>query len=105
MTRYFECPCCGCISLSAQPYAEISHAGERSPIAIPYESVFGAPSYEGCDSCGYEFGFDDNPGGGLEGQRFSEHRASWLSKGGYNPKVDDPLPDGARCRVDFEPID
>lgn len=43
---------------------------------VPYDND-GNPSYEICDCCGYEFGFDD----GSEGVSFEQYRRKWLDEG------------------------
>ena len=58
------CPVCGYDGLNEPPYD-----GD------------GNPSYEICNCCGYEFGFDK--------QNFDEYRLKWLSGGTkwFNPKA------------------
>lgn len=102
---YFECPCCGCVALSSPPYDRISAIEPNSALTPPYAPQLGIPTYEVCICCGFEFGFNDDPGASRTGQRFSEYRAWWLGVGGYDVHADDPLPEGAFCRVDFEPLD
>lgn len=101
----FECPSCGCHCLQRPAYAGISDTNREVAHSPPYELSLGAASYQGCPCCGFEFGFNDNPGDGLPGQRFSEYRATWLAAGGYDPLVDEVLPTGAFCTIAFDPID
>lgn len=63
-----SCPVCGYDGLTEPPFDED-----------------GNPSYEICNCCGYEFGFDE--------ASFEEHRSKWLSEGAkwFNPKAQ---PDG-----------
>ncbi len=78
MSTLFTCPVCQSLVLEAQPY-------ERWPppdgveLVPPYEAQLGRPSYEVCPVCAFEFGFDDNPGGGLVPESFASYRASWES--------------------------
>jgi hypothetical protein len=51
------------------------------PISPPYEDLLGAGSYEVCPNCGFEFGFDDNPGGSAIGDSFEMYRAKWEQRG------------------------
>ncbi len=44
----------------------------------PYDPD-GNPSYEICDCCGFQFGFDDQS----EGWTFEVYRASWLKTGAF----------------------
>jgi hypothetical protein len=46
----------------------------------PYAEQLGAPSYEVCPSCGFEFGNDDNPGTAPPSS-FEEYRAAWETAG------------------------
>ena len=56
----YICPVCG--------YPEL---GE-----LPYDSD-GNPSYEVCDCCGFEFGFDDDS----NGISFQDYREKWIKEG------------------------
>lgn len=47
----------------------------------PYEDLLGQASYDVCPSCGFEFGFDDNPGGDARPVSFEEYRAEWIADG------------------------
>ncbi len=59
-----SCPVCGYDGLNAPPFDEE-----------------GNPSYDICNCCGYEFGFDE--------ENFDEYRLKWLTSGTkwFNPKV------------------
>jgi hypothetical protein len=50
-------------------------------ISPPYENAWGMASYEVCSCCGFEFGFDDNPGGNTPGTSFAEHLLEWYDEG------------------------
>ncbi len=56
----YVCPVCGYNELEEPPYDADGH-----------------PSYEICDCCGYEFGFED----GSEGISFEEYRKQWIAEG------------------------
>jgi hypothetical protein len=74
------CPVCGWGRLHGPPYKEWPGL-PVSPVARPpYEDLFGGASYEVCVSCGFEFGFDDNPGTG-DGVSFEQYRAEWIASG------------------------
>jgi hypothetical protein len=62
------CPVCGYDGLEELPY---DHDGN--------------PSYEICDCCGFEFGFDDDS----EGLSFEEYRKKWIEEGAkwFNPDM------------------
>lgn len=73
------CIICGYDDLRAKPY-EIWPPPEGVELTPPYENQLGAPSYLVCPLCGFEFGFDDNPGTG-PGTSFDEYRARWTACG------------------------
>ena len=55
-----------------------------------------------CPVCwGYEFGLDDEPGGGTAGTSFSAHREKWLWEIGVPVTLLSRLPEGSHCLVDF----
>ncbi|MBP3950319.1 hypothetical protein [Bacillus suaedae] len=54
------CPVCGFDQLAEAPYDKDNN-----------------PSYEICDCCGFEFGYDDDS----EGKTFEEYRKEWISNG------------------------
>jgi hypothetical protein len=41
---------------------------------------FGDPSYEVCGCCGYEYGYDDEPGAGA-GLSFEDYLKDWIAVG------------------------
>ena len=55
----FICPVCGFDRLTEEPY-----------------DIDGNPSYEICNCCGFEFGFDD-----LKIINFEYYREKWIEKG------------------------
>jgi len=73
------CPCCGFPDLMMPAYTNIVFP---TPIDArpPYEEFFGAPSYEVCSCCGFEFGNDDNPGTSSP-VSFEDFRKEWLLEG------------------------
>jgi hypothetical protein len=76
-----HCPCCGYDGLSWPAYSELGpppwpHLGRP-----PYAAHLGFPSYEVCSCCGFEYGFDDDPGASAKSSSFEEYRAEWLSSG------------------------
>jgi len=75
----FECPVCGDANLKQAPYATWPPPSDEQ-VSPPYEDFLGEPSYGVCVRCGYEFGFDDNPGN-APGKSFSEYRSEWIQLG------------------------
>ena len=76
----YECPVCHYIGLEVRPY-RIWPPPQGLEISPPYEKQLGAPSYEVCRRCGFEFGNDDNPGGDVHGDSFEEYRQAWIAAG------------------------
>ena len=56
----YICPVCGYDKLAEEPYDQD-----------------GNPSYEICNCCGFEFGFDDES----EGNSFESYRQKWIDDG------------------------
>jgi hypothetical protein len=75
----YECPVCRYAYLEVKPY-KLWPPPDGVDLKPPYVDQLGAASYEVCSSCGFEFGFDDNPGWGAP-TSFDEYRAKWESKG------------------------
>jgi hypothetical protein len=76
----FACPCCGFSGLGSKPYAKGVTLPVSQELKPPYSQYFGLPSYEVCDCCGFEFGFDDEPGVGAP-DTFSGYLGQWISEG------------------------
>lgn len=75
----FECPVCGSVELTRQPY-ESWPPQQGLTLTPPYEDLLGKPSYEVCPNCGYEFGNDDNPGTAAP-LSFDQYREEWVGDG------------------------
>jgi hypothetical protein len=91
----YECPVCGAEELTARPY-EVWPPPAGAVLSPPYESVLGAPSYEVCPSCGFEFGNDDNPGTAPP-VSFEDYRAEWEEQG--SPRSPDYPQLGMTARI------
>lgn len=89
----YACPVCGYPFLKAKPY-EMWPPLEGAELSPPYRHQLGAPSYEVCALCGYEFGFDDDPGTVPVGRSFESYRARWHDRGGAPFSDGEFLPDG-----------
>jgi hypothetical protein len=75
-----RCPVCSVAELTVPPYE--NYKGTVPPESPPpYEDWLGRASYEVCPSCGYEFGFDDNPGAMASGTTFEVYRREWDENG------------------------
>ena len=75
------CPSCGYNGLAGPAYDGLDHPPWESFAEPPYQTSLGVPSYEVCACCGFEFGFDDDPGGGAEGMSFEAFRMEWIAAG------------------------
>lgn len=74
------CPCCGYPGLDTPAYQRLGPPPWPEPGPPPYEQWYGAPSYDVCACCGFEFGNDDNPGTAAPAT-FAEYRAEWVASG------------------------
>jgi hypothetical protein len=75
------CPCCGFSGLKGKAYESIPAGVVVRGGTPPYSVYFGMPSYEVCPCCGYEFGFDDEPGT-ADPQSFEQYlfECRWLDE-------------------------
>ena len=76
----YVCPCCGYGGLDCPAYERLNAPMLIRGLQPPYSAHFGSPSYEVCSCCGFEFGFDDEPGATL-GESFEEYLARWTKNG------------------------
>jgi hypothetical protein len=72
-------PVCDYPGLSAKPY-EMWPPPEGTALHPLYEDQLGRASYEVCVRCGFEFGFDDDPGE-APGKSFEVYRTERESAG------------------------
>jgi hypothetical protein len=77
----FLCPCCGYPELSCAPYAQMGLPPWFDHGQPPYHNQYGYASYECCSCCGYEFGFDDDPGACASACSFAEYLGNWVLDG------------------------
>jgi hypothetical protein len=77
----FYCPCCGYRGLHGPAYSEISSPPFGDPGDPPYIGRFGHASFECCDSCGLEFGYDDDPGASGRACSFKQYRTEFDQRG------------------------
>jgi hypothetical protein len=82
-----RCPCCGYFGLGVPPYERLLDPSQARRLQPPYGLHFGYPSHEVCGCCGYEYGYDDEPGAGA-GLSFEDYledgiagRCHWLIPG------------------------
>lgn len=91
----YTCPVCDYPHLRHKPY-EVWPPPAGVDLDPPYEQQLGAPSYDVCPLCAYEFGNDDNPGTARP-VSFAEYRASWVADGRR------PFMDGKYLVAGFDP--
>ncbi len=77
----YVCPCCGYPALRMPAYERLGPPPWGDLGEPPYAPRLGAPSYDCCDCCGIEFGFDDEPGAG-NGVSFAQYLREWVAEGG-----------------------
>jgi hypothetical protein len=75
------CPACGYSGLKGPPYSNFGNRTIVRGLAPPYSEHFGMPSYEVCPCCGFEFGNDDDPGGGAVSTSFEQYLDEWIREG------------------------
>lgn len=77
----FYCPCCGYRGLSEPAYTEMPGPpfGDLGP--PPYIGRFGLATFECCGCCGFEYGFDDDPGASARASSFGEYLAEFVASG------------------------
>src|SRR5215472_4990706 len=79
--RKFVCPCCGYPKLDCPPYEGMGLPPWPDHGSPPYHKRYGAASYACCECCGFEFGFDDDPGASAAASSFGEYLADWIADG------------------------
>src|SRR5215510_1167854 len=79
--RKFVCPCCGYSELGCPPYERMGLPPWLDHGVPPYQQRYGSPSYDCCSCCGFEFGFDDDPGASATASSFGEYLHSWIAGG------------------------
>jgi rubredoxin len=77
----WSCPACGYPDLREAPYENWPGLPTPDIAHPPYQAHFGAPSFEGCPSCGFEFGVDDDAGASGSATSFTEWRQAWIDGG------------------------
>jgi hypothetical protein len=77
----FVCPCCGYPDLDCAPYENMSLPPWLDHGSPPYHQRYGAASYDCCSCCGFEYGFDDDPGASSTASSFAEYLQRWISDG------------------------
>src|SRR3990167_3593913 len=82
-TNLHYCPCCGFYGLNTPAYERLGDPPFSIPGPPPYSQWFGPGSYDICPCCGFEYGFDDEPGGSAEPHTFDTYFQEWF-KGGCN---------------------
>jgi hypothetical protein len=83
-----HCPCCGYDGLVGPAYANLGPPPWLRHGDPPFATRLGLASYQVCDCCGFEFGFDDEPGGDAKPCSFVHYRTEWLATGApwFNPR-------------------
>lgn len=77
--RYY-CPCCGYRGPHEPAYSEMPPTPFGNLGDPPYIGRFGWASFECCDCCGFEFGYDDDPGASGRACSFGQYRAERVSQ-------------------------
>ena len=80
-TRNYVCPCCGYPEIGSPPYERMGLPPWADHGSPPYSQRYGFPSFECCACCGFEYGFDDDPGASATAASFREYLADWIAGG------------------------
>jgi hypothetical protein len=75
------CPCCGHPGLCEPAYEHLGPPPWGNLGTPPYGPRLGIPSFAVCDCCGFQFGYDDDPGAG-PGVSFARYLNDWAAGGG-----------------------
>lgn len=76
----YNCPCCGYLGLSQPAYSEMPPAPFGDLGKPPYIGRFGYASFGCCDCCGFEYGYDDDPGASGRACSFKQYRAEFVAR-------------------------
>jgi hypothetical protein len=79
--RKFVCPCCGYPELDCAPYERMGLPPWLNHSSPPYHDRYGFASFDCCACCGFEFGFDDDPGASATASSFADYLADWIARG------------------------
>ena len=80
MEKTFVCPCCGWQGLARPAYESMLQLPVKRGVEPPYSDHYGMPSYAVCGCCGFEYGFDDEPGIGTP-STFESYLEEWIKDG------------------------
>jgi hypothetical protein len=75
--QQFYCPCCGYPGLTGPAYSEMPQPPFGDLGEPPYIGRFGYASFECCDCCGFEFGYDDDAGACGRARSFRQYRTEF----------------------------
>jgi hypothetical protein len=75
------CPCCGFYGLHSPAYEQLGDPPFLNPGPPPYSQWLGPASYDVCPCCGFEFGFDDEPGATSKPSTFEAYFHEWFNEG------------------------
>ena len=79
MSPPYACPVCDLVGLNVRPYPTWPPL-PGVILAPPYFDQLARESYEVCARCGFEFGFDDSPGGDMPGDSFESYREERIAE-------------------------
>lgn len=94
MAELFACPCCGYLGLPYPAYEKMPPPPFDDLGLPPYVDRFGSASFQCCDCCGYEFGFDCDAGACGRARSFHEYLEGWMRDGACWFNSSRPAPTG-----------
>lgn len=77
----YYCPCCGFRGLVEPAYSELPIPPFGDLGDPPYIGRFGYASFECCECCGFEFGYDDDPDASGHACSFRSHLSKFVHSG------------------------
>jgi hypothetical protein len=79
----YACPCCGWWGLEYSAYDKLPEPPFGDLGQPPYIGRFGSASFQCCDCCGFEFGYDCEPAACGREVTFREYLLDWVKRGSH----------------------
>lgn len=82
-TSPHACPCCGFRGLNYPAYDQLPEPPFGDLGQPPYIGRFGEASFECCECCGFEFGYDCDPAASGRHGTFRDYLVKWVEHGSH----------------------
>lgn len=80
-SKLYACPCCGWWGLEYPAYNELPEPPFGDLGQPPYIGRFGEASFQCCECCGFEFGYDCDPAASGRRGSFRDYLRQWTEAG------------------------